>query len=148
MNPAEIIDNGMVNTLACEMKTKLARARQKGRGGWESPAECSVIDLHRMLLEHACKPNMDFVDVANFAGMLQARLEANHAERDVLARHLAQLQPDAEQWRRVAGLLEESLTLVKTDLDAHVIIDDMAALHHINPALEEARKLFAAEARA
>lgn len=81
-----LTDDAMADALNVAMKAKLARAREKGRGGWENPDECTVSDLWRMMIEHAHKPNLDMVDVANFAGMIWWRLDHNPGEREELLR--------------------------------------------------------------
>jgi len=61
-------DDRAVDLFAARMKTKLAMAREKGRGGWDDPAQCSVPYLQQLLHEHVAKG--DPVDVANFCMML------------------------------------------------------------------------------
>ncbi|WP_176042667.1 hypothetical protein [Burkholderia stabilis] len=58
-------DDLAVDQFAAEMKSKLAAARAKGRGGWE---QCTPADLSRMLREHVDKG--DPRDVANFSMFL------------------------------------------------------------------------------
>jgi len=58
-------DDEAVDVFAAEMKSKLALARSKGRGGWQT---CSPDDLSRMLREHVEKS--DPCDVANFCMFL------------------------------------------------------------------------------
>lgn len=58
-------DDVAVDRFAAAMKDKLSKAREKGRGGWET---CPPEDLSRMLREHVEKG--DPRDVANFAMML------------------------------------------------------------------------------
>ncbi|MBU9632044.1 hypothetical protein KTE60_22425 [Burkholderia multivorans] len=58
-------DDIAVDSFAAVMKHKLALARAKGRGGWET---CSPADLSRMLREHVEKG--DPRDVANLAMMI------------------------------------------------------------------------------
>ncbi|AOJ09641.1 hypothetical protein WS71_20225 [Burkholderia mayonis] len=58
-------DDVAVDSFAAVIKHKLALARDKGRGGWET---CSPTDLSRMLREHVEKG--DPRDVANFCMML------------------------------------------------------------------------------
>ncbi|WP_261534745.1 tail protein X [Burkholderia multivorans] len=58
-------DDVAVDSFAAAMKHKLAQARAKGRGGWET---CSPADLSRMLREHVEKG--DPRDVVNFCMML------------------------------------------------------------------------------
>ncbi|QYY30333.1 hypothetical protein K2O51_23475 [Cupriavidus pinatubonensis] len=60
-----------VEQLAGAMKRKLAKCRAAGRGGWDSPLDCSIERLAAMLGEAVCKG--DPVDVANFAMMLHVR---------------------------------------------------------------------------
>ncbi|OWL96546.1 hypothetical protein CBQ26_09215 [Deinococcus indicus] len=84
-------ENTMVEHLAPAMKAKLARAREKGRGGWEHPEECSIEHLYDCLLEHVAKPNLDMVDVANIAGMIGWRLEHHPQERLRLQTYQAHL---------------------------------------------------------
>lgn len=52
-------------------KAKMAEGREKGRGGWEDPQQCTTERLQLMLLEHLKKG--DPVDVANFCMMLWTR---------------------------------------------------------------------------
>lgn len=107
----EVLDDVMVAALATAMKVKLARAREKGRGGWEDASEISVSDLWRMMVEHAHKTNLDMVDVANFAGMIWWRLDHNPGEREELLRALAAPQqptPEQAALELAAETLEES----------------------------------------
>lgn len=64
-------DDIAVDNFAEMMKAKLARARAKGRGGWDNPDECTVENLADLLVEHVDKG--DPVDVANLAMMLTLR---------------------------------------------------------------------------
>lgn len=66
-------DDLAVDRFAAAMKSKLAVARTKGRGGWDRKNECSAEDLSRLLREHIEKG--DPVDVANFCMMLHQRGE-------------------------------------------------------------------------
>ena len=63
--PEEHIDDIFVDGFAKAMKDKLAQARAKGRGGWET---CPPEELSRMLREHVEKG--DPRDVANFCMLL------------------------------------------------------------------------------
>lgn len=58
-------DDLAVDAFAAAMKDKLAKAREKGRGGWQT---CPPEELSRMLREHVEKG--DPRDVANFAMFL------------------------------------------------------------------------------
>ena len=69
---AQLLDDTAVDRFAAEMKRKLAAARAKGRGGWNTD-ECTAERLSGMLREHVEKG--DPVDVANFCMMLQQRSE-------------------------------------------------------------------------
>lgn len=64
-------DDRAVDRFARVLKEKLARARGKGRSGWEDPRQCSVEWLQELLVEHLAKG--DLVDVANFCMMLHQR---------------------------------------------------------------------------
>lgn len=61
-------DDIAVDRFAMLMKSKLAAARAKGRGGWDDPARCNANYLRKSLHEHVAKG--DPVDVANFCMML------------------------------------------------------------------------------
>lgn len=64
---AENPDDAAIDRFAIELKKKLAKAREKGRGGWQT---CHPTDLSRMLREHVDKG--DPRDVANFCAFLWA----------------------------------------------------------------------------
>ena len=67
-------DDLAVDRFAPAMKTKLAAARAKGRGGWDDKASCSGEHLAQLLIEHLTKGNAGtFEDIANFAMMLHQR---------------------------------------------------------------------------
>ncbi|MGP3505801.1 hypothetical protein FRC97_19225 [Paracidovorax citrulli] len=70
--PALHPDDHAVDRFAAAMKSKLAAARAKGRGGWET-AECTQDRLSHMLREHVEKG--DPCDVANFCMFLWNRDE-------------------------------------------------------------------------
>ena len=59
------LDDVAVDAFACEMKRKLERCREKGRGGWDT---ATPMDLSTMLRDHVEKG--DPVDVANFCMFL------------------------------------------------------------------------------
>lgn len=65
-------DDAAVDALAVLMKAKLAKQREKGYGGWETP-ECTQHRLSTLLRDHVDKG--DPVDVANFCAFLSARGE-------------------------------------------------------------------------
>jgi hypothetical protein len=71
-------DDIAVDAFAKMMKAKLAKAREKGRGGWDNPAECDVETLALMLVEHVVKG--DPVDIANFCMMVSMR---NAGEKEI-----------------------------------------------------------------
>lgn len=86
-------DEIAVDQFAAALKEKLAAARAKGRGGWET-AECTQERLSNMLREHVEKG--DPRDVANFCMFLWARGEA-------IAAAVAPAEDDDEEvWRRLA----------------------------------------------
>ena len=71
-NPPELWADGyMVSITSNAMTSKLRTAREKGRGGWWNPGECSTEMLKEMLVEHIEKGDM--IDVMNFAGMIFVR---------------------------------------------------------------------------
>lgn len=85
-------DDAAVNRFAEAMKAKLAVARDKGRGGWDDPAQCTVEYLAKLLVDHIAKG--DPIDVANFAMMLHQR----QADKSVLSA-AAPTPPAVEQPR-------------------------------------------------
>lgn len=67
-------DDMAVDRFATAMKAKLAAAREKGRGGWDDPAQCSIASLAKLLVGHIGKGNVgNFEDIANLAMMLHQR---------------------------------------------------------------------------
>ncbi|MGY2892776.1 hypothetical protein [Deinococcus sp. UYEF24] len=82
------IEQKMVDDIQVLMHAKFAVAREKGRGGWADPADCSVTHLWDCLREHTLKSNLDMVDVANLAGMVWWRLEHVPGDREALSGHL------------------------------------------------------------
>jgi len=64
-------DDLAVDRFAAMMKAKLAKSREKGRGGWDDPEQCSVSYLAKLLVDHVEKG--DPVDVANLAMMIVLR---------------------------------------------------------------------------
>jgi len=64
-------DDIAVDKFAAMMKEKLAKAREKGRGGWDNPDKCTPEALARMLVQHVHKG--DPIDVANFCMMIVMR---------------------------------------------------------------------------
>ncbi|MCV9380446.1 DUF3850 domain-containing protein [Aeromonas hydrophila] len=67
-------DDVAVDNFAKAMKEKLAKARAKGRSGWDDHAACSVEHLADLLLDHIGKGNPGtFEDIANFSMMLHQR---------------------------------------------------------------------------
>jgi hypothetical protein len=77
--PAVHPDDAAVDRFAAAMKAKLAKAREKGRGGWDDKAQCSQQYLSDLLRGHVDKG--DPVDVANFCMMLSLRGEGIAAPR-------------------------------------------------------------------
>ena len=76
-------DDLAVDRFADAMKSKLAKKRLQGYGGWSDPEDCSGAFLSDLLSSHVEKG--DPVDVANFSMMLHQRGEriANDRERFV-----------------------------------------------------------------
>ncbi len=67
----EMMDRRLVEYASKAMAAKLARSRQKGRGGWWDPKDMSVDALRKMLVEHVAKGDMR--DVMILAAMVWAR---------------------------------------------------------------------------
>ncbi|MEE4372768.1 hypothetical protein V2J67_10400 [Pseudomonas alliivorans] len=85
-------DNQAVDTFAAAMKTKLTKARAKGRHGWMG-SWVHDKQLAELMVEHIPKGNAgNFEDIANFAMMLHQR-GADPME-PTLAFNKAKLNPD------------------------------------------------------
>ena len=69
--PVQHSDDIAVDLFAAKMKEKLAKSRDKGRGGWE---DCPIEYLIASLKDHILKG--DPVDVANFSMMISLRGES------------------------------------------------------------------------
>lgn len=68
------IDNSAVDRFAQAMKDKLAKAREKGRGGWDDKTECTDEHLAKLFFEHLEKTNDgNLIDLANFLMFLSER---------------------------------------------------------------------------
>ena len=83
-------DDVAVSRFAEAMKDKLAAARDKGKGGWDDPEQCTVEYLAKLLVDHI--PKGDPIDVANFAMMLHQR----GADKGILAAAAAPQPPTTE----------------------------------------------------
>lgn len=67
-------DNMAVDAFAKAMKDKLAKARAKGRSGWNDKDTCSDERLVYLFFKHLKKSNDgNFVDLANFLMFLYMR---------------------------------------------------------------------------
>lgn len=91
--PDQHPDDLAVDKFAAMMKAKLVKSREKGRGGWDNPDECSVEYLAKLLIEHVAKG--DPVDVANFAMMLALREDSDGALKDSFKRFVQSVEIDA-----------------------------------------------------
>lgn len=116
--PAVHTDDLAVDSLAHAQKLKLAQCRDKGRHGWDNPAECSIERL-AMLLGMAVSKG-DPVDIANYAAMLRAR-EAGHSviaeqamrallrgSREDLGQRIEQLEREKAELQSALGITHES----------------------------------------
>lgn len=92
--PAIHPDDRAVDLFAAAMKDKMAAARAKGRGGWDT-AECTQDRLSHMLREHVEKG--DPRDVANFCMFLWARGEVIAAAPQAPAAEVADF-PAVPNW--------------------------------------------------
>lgn len=101
-------DDQAVDRFAAMMKENLAKAREKGRNGWET---CPPEELSRMLREHVEKG--DPCDVANFCmmlGSLGVGITAPVAQEPVLA----------GRWHHGNGILcSGSLRIAHADFDTN-----------------------------
>lgn len=90
-------DDIAVDKFAQTMKTKLAEARKKGKGGWDDRQSCSSKLLMSELWFHLFKGNEGtFEDIANFAMMLHQRGDSPE-ELAQMAEHLTKTIPPLEQ---------------------------------------------------
>jgi Zn finger protein HypA/HybF involved in hydrogenase expression len=125
-------DDAAVDAFAAAMKAKMADARAKGRGGWEDPAQCSALDLCRLLRDHVEKG--DPRDVANFCMMLWNRQEG-------IATHVGKVQGDAllATVRRLRQCLAKAAFATGTDRhSADELVSDLAdALAARQPGAQE-----------
>ena len=78
----EAMDDVLVEAAASMMRSKLSKARDKGRGGWWNPKECTAKGLREAIEQHTEKG--DPVDVMNLAAMVAVRemLEAPNAPHE------------------------------------------------------------------
>lgn len=115
-------DDVAVNKFAAHMKAKLALSRGKGRSGWDDPEQCSVEYLAEILIEHLVKGNDGtFVDIANFAMMLDLRGADPRILSAVNVRPVAQVQAEA-----VAGAyLEAQIAALTEHVEAVQAARDM-----------------------
>lgn len=89
-------DNAAVDEFASAMKLKLAKARAKGRGGWNDPLQCTNEYLADLLIQHLLKGNAGtFEDVANFAMMLHQRKADPIVLRNAYCTNICGLNLDA-----------------------------------------------------
>lgn len=70
MQPNEVADRILVETVCEGMKIKLSKKRNEGRSGWHT-SKCSNQYLKQMLMNHIEKGDM--IDVINLAGMIYCR---------------------------------------------------------------------------
>ncbi|MED5608523.1 hypothetical protein VV867_12580 [Pseudomonas sp. JH-2] len=116
-------DDAAVDRFAVALKTKMARSRAKGRGGWDNAQVCSVEDLARMLIEHLGKGNSGtFEDVATFAMMLHQR-GANPAvlAEAIQARDAAAKREGWADMKRIAKReIEQLCTMLRTNPPAEL----------------------------
>lgn len=119
-------DDLAVDRFAAAMKAKLAKGRNKGRGGWDDKTQCLDEFLAELLVDHLGKGNAGtFEDVANFAMMLHQR----GANPEILSNasraspHLRHLEHHVEQMNllllgvlaehEVSGTVTETITDIR-----------------------------------
>src|SRR5690625_4053990 len=83
------LDDMAVDQFAASMKTKLAKKRAEGRGGWQ---DMSASELSQLLHEHVDKG--DPLDVANFCMMLH-----ENGQTIMQSPEMQALRKDAERYR-------------------------------------------------
>jgi len=66
-------DDSAVTRFSKAMRDKLADCRERGRGGWDNPLECSTDRLKVLLFNQMAKEPADVVDIANLCMMLHQR---------------------------------------------------------------------------
>lgn len=138
-------DEYAIERFAAAMKGKMEKSREKGRGGWDDPQQCSVQLLAVMLCEHVLKG--DPIDVANFCMMIHQRgAIAELAEAAKVVFSKVQPVPEATYQQRIQSwmqacfgpeisadkqernqrFMEESVELVQacggTEDDAHELV--------------------------
>ncbi len=117
-------DNAVVDRFAAALKGKLARGREKGRGGWDDRAQCSDEHLAQLLVGHLTKDNPgNFLDVAAFAMMLHERGAETRVLSTAAAEPLRKIfstlaalrdrYDDAELRPRIAELVAEMATSIE-----------------------------------
>lgn len=93
-------DDQAVDRFAATMKEKLAKSRDKGRGGWDDQSVCDVEDLGRMLMEHVMKG--DPVDIANFCMMLHERaLDPVYVIRGAFLKYIDRHNEAMDMFRKI-----------------------------------------------
>lgn len=70
-------DSLLIDIMTRDCASKLAVAREKGRGGWHRPEECSMEQLHQMLKDALSAEDMR--DVMIVAGMIHVRRKEDDA---------------------------------------------------------------------
>lgn len=136
--PAVHPDDAAVDRFAAAMKAKLAKARKKGRGGWDDPAQCSVEALAQLLVDHLSKGNAGtFEDVANFAMMLHQRGADPQVLADAYEAPIKQVRSEAldlgvralaaRQNQGEVQRLREALEEVRSYITSQFLIDRIDA---------------------
>lgn len=64
-------DRELVALTQKQMRESLAKAREKGKGGWWNPSECSIGELQDLL--HKAVLDGEMLSVINYAAMINAR---------------------------------------------------------------------------
>ncbi|WP_178080729.1 MULTISPECIES: hypothetical protein [unclassified Pseudomonas] len=107
-------DDAAVDAFGLAMKAKLQRSREKSRGGWDKPEECSADLLADLFVSHIPKGNAgNLEDLANFCMMLHQRGDDPKVLADALERLVQRRIDDAH-----AQVLEAHGSLIER-LQAH-----------------------------
>lgn len=133
----QAIDEAALVHFTGAMRTKLAQARDKGRGGWHDPAVCTPEFLADLLVGHLAKSNAgNFLDIAILAMMLHQRGADPAIMAPAVARNTENLLP----WRPIAkavkggpaiwAKMREDLSILADRPDLEIWNGVEVPLHH------------------
>lgn len=103
-------DDAAVDAFAAQMKTKLAKKRADGRGGWQA---CSAQHLSNLLREHVHKG--DPIDVANLAMMLHQN-----------GQRIDPVSVPSDYWREKVDEIANNIGEALNASDNQLLVDDIS----------------------